>query len=41
MKTLPYGHADTIEATDLESDPEWDAPTQDEIQNLVWGRMEN
>ena len=31
IKTLPYGHADAIEATDLETDPEWDAPTQDEI----------
>ena len=34
IKTLPYGHADAIEATDLESDPEWDAPTQDEIEDL-------
>ena len=34
MKTLPYGHADAIDATDLETDPEWDAPTQDEIDDL-------
>ena len=34
MKTLPVGHANAIEATDLETDPEWDAPTQDEVENL-------
>ena len=34
IRTLPYGHADAIEATDLEKDPEWDAPTQDEIEDL-------
>ena len=34
IKTLPYGHAGAIEATNLESDPECDAPTQDEIQDL-------
>ena len=34
IKNLPYGHADAIEATDLESDPEWDETTQDEIQDL-------
>ena len=31
---MPYGHADAIEATDLETDLEWDAPTQDEIEDL-------
>ena len=34
IKTLPYGQADAIEATDLETDPEWDEPTQDEIEDL-------
>ena len=34
IKTLPYGHADAIEATDLENDPEWDVPTQDENEDL-------
>ena len=34
IKTLPYDHADVVEAADLESDPEWDAPTQDEIEDL-------
>ena len=31
---MPYGHADAIGVTDLETDPEWDAPTQDEIEDL-------
>ena len=34
IKTLPYGHAGAIEATDLENDPEWDVPTHDEIGDL-------
>ena len=34
IKNLPYGHADAIEATDLETDPEWAASTQDEIEDL-------
>ena len=34
IKTLPYGHADAIEAPDLETDPEWDAPTHDENEDL-------
>ena len=34
VKKLPYGQADAIEATDLETDPQWDARTRDEIQDL-------
>ena len=34
IKTLPYGHANSIEATDFGSDPERDARTQDEIEVL-------
>ena len=31
---MPYGHDDAIEPTDLETDPELDAPTQGEIEDL-------
>ena len=31
INNLPYCHADAFEATDLESDSEWDASMQDEI----------
>ena len=34
IKTLTLGHANAIEATDLETDPKWDAPTQKEIEDL-------
>ena len=34
LKTLPFAHADAIEATDLETDPELDATTHDEIEDL-------
>ena len=34
LKTFSFGHADAIEAADLETDPEWDAPTQNEIEDL-------
>ena len=34
IKTLPYDHAGAIEATYLKTDPEWDAPTQDKIQDV-------
>ena len=41
MKTLPFGHAEAIEATVLEVDPEWDAPTQDENEDLFGEKSEN
>ena len=31
---MPFGYADAIEATDFETDPEWDAPNQNEIEDL-------
>ena len=34
IKTLPYDHAGAIEATYLKTDPEWDAPTKDKIQDV-------
>ena len=40
IKTLPYGHADAIEAADLKSDPEWDTPTPEKIEDLFWEQWE-
>ena len=41
IKSLPYGHADAIEATYPKTDPEWDASTLDEIQDLFEDDWEN
>ena len=40
IETLPYVHAEAIESTDLECDPEWEAPTQEEVKDLFGVKWE-